>query len=532
MKHLNDIDKIFKDALDGRREPVPSDIWKAVDESINNKGGVTARNHTGFKSFIKLLGILIISSTLFVVYLSLTTKKITIKHTDPLATSPHAKSFNKIYPLDTSLQQLSKENLKSPVGGNINAWPGENKHTVTELRSYTKSFRQYDTVNLSGIHQKVNYSSATILPNGSDPLRQSATNNKNYVNRKSLRIREQNRSSYRKKNHSANGNETISHLIDDKSNGSLKWLSNSFNKLDSNVKKVQSDAPEKSALLASVSQQSIQRSTFELKLNDIHVPFIDANNYFNTLKKASVKLQPIHSISILPFGSLNFSYRHLVDGKRQGGRGLDKDDVKKSEGHGSSFSAGILVNYGLNNDFFIQSGLVFSNVETNIKAGKLYARGDNNGRTRYVLTSSSGYSYLSSRAGNVLTPGDSITINASSSVISYIGLPVSINYAWQRDRFVLNPEAGLSVNFLTQSRSLINIGTSSNQYTEKTSITGLKKVYLDGLFGIGIQYKITPGLSLQLRPLVRLGLTTINDETPVRTFQNYLNLETGLKIKL
>ncbi len=484
MKQLNDIDKLFKDALDGRRETVPPDIWKAVDEGINRKLDISKVNYNKVTKLIKLFGALIFLSSIFFVYRSMIDEA--IKHTTNTVKllSSHSSVKN------TTANKLSKE-------------PSNRKPKLIVVDS------------AEARHQKTGHSRTSLFT----PNKYRPSENKNSIDG-SMADRELFIKSGKNEN-------SVNSLYAEKQDRSLATASFAGKKKDSIGNGL------KGAWLPDViSWSTIQPLPFVYKVKGVQPPADNTLNPSLMDNINTVKLHASHKISIEPFGSINYSHRNLVEGKRQGGRGFNKEEVGKSEEPGSSFSVGVLINYGLKKDLFLQSGLGFSSVKTTSKAGKIYARADDNGRTKYELISSSGYSFFSNHTGISLNPGDSIAINGSSSAINYINLPLSINYALNRGKFALNPGLGLSANFLTHSRTSISVGTSFNHYLEKTTVSGLNNIYLDGLFGLGIEYKLTPKLSLEIKPLVRLGLTPINDETPVRTFQNYVNLEAGMKIKL
>ncbi|MFL5741014.1 MAG: hypothetical protein ACJ75B_12405, partial [Flavisolibacter sp.] len=65
-----------------------------------------------------------------------------------------------------------------------------------------------------------------------------------------------------------------------------------------------------------------------------------------------------------------------------------------------------------------------------------------------------------------------------------------------------------------------------------SSITGLKPTYADLQLAFGIEYSLNKKISASLRPNARLGLTSINQETPVKFYQNFLSLEAGIHLKL
>jgi len=192
----------------------------------------------------------------------------------------------------------------------------------------------------------------------------------------------------------------------------------------------------------------------------------------------------------------------------------------------------LLVNYGVSKHILLQSGIVFSSAKTSIAPKIIYARADNSGHARYELNCSPGYAYYTPKTGSLPAVGDSVRIMGSSASVSYLGIPVSFQYVMKAGRFLFKPGAGLSLNFLTSNNSSTNFGFSTGNSKENTSIDGLRKAYLDGSLGMGIEYMISRKVSVGVRPLVRWAITSINKNTPVRTYQNFTSLETGMRINL
>lgn len=521
MNQLNDIDKIFKDALDGRREAVSSDIWKTVDNSLNRKSDARMKTkYNRLKGLLKIFGTFIFLSAIYLVYLSPTKESAVKKQRSVFA--PGLRSFE-TNPTST----FSKIPKGHSFEQDKNLSPTDN--LLAERLLIPQNLTENKIGSLPGHRQKINYPGAAIVSVTTPTRLQSS-----FTKGKRLSPDKANTGSdYISHNRKT---ATFNRHTDNQPNRSLLSKYASATKKERIAKTIRVDALLKENPVPSLFADSIQPVPFNDRFEGIKVLSVNTQHPLS-LQSSLFQRQPhkigtSHAISITPFGSINYSFRHLVDEKRLAGRGFDKDDAERSEQRGSSSSAGILVDYGLRKNFFLQTGLVFSSVETKTTAGKIFARPDNNGRTKYEFVSALGYSYLESQSAALPNAGDSISVSGSRSIIDYVSLPLSINYAWQYGKFLLKPGIGLSVNFLTHNRSSIGFSNSAGQHTEITAIAGLNNIYLDGLFGLGVEYKLTQKLSLEIRPLARFGLTAINNETPVRTFQNYLNLGAGLKIKL
>ena len=63
-------------------------------------------------------------------------------------------------------------------------------------------------------------------------------------------------------------------------------------------------------------------------------------------------------------------------------------------------------------------------------------------------------------------------------------------------------------------------------------IIGLRKFYLNGMAGVGLDYNFYKNLSADFSPTFRFALNPINDEVPVKSFPNSLGFSLGLKLRL
>ena len=84
------------------------------------------------------------------------------------------------------------------------------------------------------------------------------------------------------------------------------------------------------------------------------------------------------------------------------------------------------------------------------------------------------------------------------------------------------------MNILISSNATTNLSNSTIKEITSNSITGLKNNYLDGSIALGVEYGVTKKISVWMQPTARLALTPINQQTPVRSYPNYLGLEVGL----
>ena len=73
---------------------------------------------------------------------------------------------------------------------------------------------------------------------------------------------------------------------------------------------------------------------------------------------------------------------------------------------------------------------------------------------------------------------------------------------------------------------------NDNEMETAVKIIGLKKFYLSGMAGVGLDYNFYKNLSADFSPTFRFALNPINRGIPVKSFPNSFGFSMGLKLKL
>ena len=110
---------------------------------------------------------------------------------------------------------------------------------------------------------------------------------------------------------------------------------------------------------------------------------------------------------------------------------------------------------------------------------------------------------------------------------------MTLKYNATAGAFSLNPGLGIAFNFLTKSEiETVIKGAYGDEKISLSHIDGLNSMYVNSAISLGINYVISKNLSVSLTPAARFALTSINKNTPVKTFINSYGLAAGLAIKL
>jgi hypothetical protein len=487
---LHDIDDLFRNGLEGHEEDVPSAVWQAVSNDLDKKqASYYKQKYRRLKRAAWLLLLLCVSGGAYVVFHTVHDNKPTVMKEQPEAHAPAA-------PLSVGKEQNKTVDEKKA---------GRVDEPVTQEEDLT--VENNSTVNESVISLRKQQTKAGT----SDP-KEYASVNKDFVFRSSSTL----------------GNKQDNHSF------LLEKSVSQKNRLNSNR-----DNPEQPSSFAAPEKFLLDFSPFPVKEFKLPVtnpePLTGMPLFILPQQKkgSALKTKSTHGFSLSAFAAPNISFDRLEDDDHLAGPGRNRGDAHRYEQENISFSGGLLLNYELTKNLSLQSGVSVLSSSTSIAPKTVYAEADNNGHTHYELHCSSGYVYISPKTGVQPAAGDSAITSGTTSKLTYVSIPAAISYRIPAGRFSLLPTIGFGVNILTSGKAKTNLSNgTSDEGTTTTSISGLKPSYVDGHLGFGIEYGLNQKLSIGIRPNARLALTPINRETPVKSYQNFLSVEAGVRVRL
>jgi len=249
-------------------------------------------------------------------------------------------------------------------------------------------------------------------------------------------------------------------------------------------------------------------------------------------KKKIIKTQKISQFDVIGFFSPEISFSRMHDNHSRNQNGNTRDAENKETGT-FSYTTGALIEYKTGRNWSWQSGFTISTTNTDIDPSTLYAKADNTGIVKYQINTSSGSCFILPSFSNNPNVGDSIFSRSTTNTLQYVGIPLSVKYSVNQGKFTLNAMTGISPNFLTQGKITTEVEKGNdNEMETAVKIIGLKKFYLCGMAGVGLDYNFYKNLSADFSPTFRFALSPINDEVPVKSFPNSLGFYLGLKLKL
>ncbi len=197
-----------------------------------------------------------------------------------------------------------------------------------------------------------------------------------------------------------------------------------------------------------------------------------------------------------------------------------------------NMSIGISTSYAITKKVTIRSGLNNVNLGYNINDVTLFetiGRSSNSSALKNVNTNSDRISIVSStNLGTNAVPGI-VTTNASiNQNLRFIELPVEIQYALSNKKLGVNLIGGFSSFFLNSSKVFYEETNGSRTILGKAN--NLNNLSYSANFGLGLDYKISKRLNLNLEPIFKYQFNTFNN-----TFGNFtpffIGVYTGVSVK-
>lgn len=507
---LHDIDDLFRDGLEGHEEEVPQSVWQGVSNDLDKRqASFYKRKYFRLRRIALAFLFLFFISAGYFIFETLNEKRKTSGKgkvdVTMQTTKQHEKGTIQNSPLDKK-NAVHEEPEQSIDDDTINNKPVSSLPSLTE-KDLEKGEKK------EPVREAI--SDNTVLPTN----KEIADKTNNHLKNKNERSR-----SVRLRSRVLDG-------IKIKHSRSAETMTDKQNKPNTNKPVIN---PETASI------PSLPLAYFPLleqshNLPEIMLPDFGQNQLLSLpqdkLSKAA-KTGKANRFSVSAFVAPNFSFDRLEDDGRLAGPGRNRRDAHRDEKENISFSAGLLLNYDVSKNWRLQTGIGFSTSSASVAPKTVYALTDNNGHTHYELHCSSGYVYLSPKDGAPPAPGDSAQTLGTRFKLSYVNIPVLVSYQVNKGRFTLLPTIGAGFNILTSNNTTTSLMKGAASESTSANISGLKPGYVDGYIGLGIEYGLARKLSIGLRPKARIAFTSINQQTPVRSYENSFSVEAGVRIKL
>jgi len=206
-----------------------------------------------------------------------------------------------------------------------------------------------------------------------------------------------------------------------------------------------------------------------------------------------------------------------------------ENTIKLGEKQTFSFTAGVKAEYQISSRFSINVGIAYHTFNFNINPYCIYAQKQSGGDIGYALPTSSGivdcpyYGYAK--------VGDSLKMSATSSR-TYLEIPIHVKYfAIRNNKFKFYLTAGVEANFTLGEETYMywqEYGWNVNGAATVTSTNGSESMYFSYFFGLGAEYKIGKHFSLYAEPGMHEAITPIDNNIEVVSYPRLISATAGL----
>lgn len=126
---------------------------------------------------------------------------------------------------------------------------------------------------------------------------------------------------------------------------------------------------------------------------------------------------------------------------------------------------------------------------------------------------------------------DTLILSSSSRAqMAYISVPITARYMFiSKEKLSAYAISGITLDFLTGQHLSMDFSSNGSTTTvEQNSINGLRKMNSAFIAGLGLQYNIYKGLSLNFEPSLRMSYLSINEKLPVNVYPYSFSIVGGL----
>jgi hypothetical protein len=520
-ENLHDIDKLFRDSLEGHEELPSEKVWDALDNNLDKSNVIQIkRKYNNLKRLAVALLLLLLGTIIYEIQSKKTGKEIIANNNAAGKANPNGANKK-------NGQQRSSTVTRSNASNSINS-SNAGKDSLNNTVQQAAQDSGINTTVRPGRKSSQQPKNDAAVVNNSDRKKES----KDVVENTLADNNEANKSQVKR----ASGHKTTITVRKGKVEGEP---------VDANNTAVQNGGGNTTAtnnelikLLGNPAEKINSRLQKDnnAAINSKRVsPDTDLSK--NTAKNKSLKNPKPFHFNVTAFYSPQFSFNRLEDDHRDPGpqgpqQGNGREEIKRDEPYERSSSLGVLFEIPLGKKLSLQSGVTYLNKTISIEPKEIYARLDNDGKIKYRFDCSSGYTYISPKSGTTPAVGDSVNAAASTNTLQYVGVPFGVNYSFTLGKFNIIPSIGTTANILVKQKIETElIQGSAKEKQTINNIEGMKPVYFNAYTGVALEYNVSKRIAVNVRPSGNFALSSINKNAAVKSYPNSFGLGAGIKIK-
>lgn len=269
--------------------------------------------------------------------------------------------------------------------------------------------------------------------------------------------------------------------------------------------------------------------------NEVSNPLINSNPKNNsTIEEAIAESKKEDEATNLNKWSVGTNAAPIYFSSLGKGSSLDAQFNENSKSGEVTMSYGVSASYALNKKLSVRSGINKVNIgynTNNVIVFESIGLSSNSRALKNVDSNNSGenFSLISGESvSNLINDPFIKTTNTSvNQSLGFIEIPLEIEYALINKKFGFNIIGGFSSFILSNNELFSEFNGNRTRIGEATN---LNKVSYSANFGLGLNYKITKKLDLNLEPLFKYQINTFNNTSG--NFKPYfIGVYTGIGLK-
>jgi hypothetical protein len=504
-KNLQNIEDLFKKGLEGNEESPSEEVWNTIDQSLEKASSLRFRKkYYTLRWATAFLAVGLAAMSIYLLKNESQKQNAVKAKTENLLTSepPSAKSPSENTGTPPAIIEETPAEEKSPE----EKTPATEKQQINQLET-----GKSDSQQLGMAKSNLNSETAIVAHNTVPPVNENNTEPQQSPEQAK---------SFNKKMAQADNKRRSSDLSLNNKPGSNQ--SESVSPSENHV------LPSPSVTFDAHELSSLNRNQ-DLKDASTLSPY---SSPAKTMKRTPIHIAARPRFYATVFYSPNIPFSHLRDEEHGYGNPFSRELERKEKGS-YSYSFGVAVEYRMNNQLAVESGLNLSTIKMHLEPEKIFAERDNQGSVKYQINTSSGKAYTLPSFSTNPQIGDSLFTKNINHSLQYTGIPLAAKYYISNKRLSVNVLAGVSINILSHGKISTDVNRGNETEHENIhEIHGLKPVYFSGLAGLGLSYNIYGSYSLTFSPAIDFAIEPINKDVPVNSYPGTLNFQFGLKTRL
>lgn len=528
-KNLHNIDKLFKDGIEGHTDQPDDFVWNNLDQQLDKQ-----EMHLAQKKNILLKRSMLALAALFIIALILLVQQ----YRKPVELKPSSDTAA----VTNGQQQPVSDEVQQKSGASA----GDKKQTIKAEQKISPEATTENHLNNTNDQPVLKQQPSTVTPVPTKAATEPAIVTEQKVNR-------ENKLSLKKEQLQKNKAIKESLALNKKGKPVLPGDETIAQQKENNQPQEKKTSAIKQELIGkeqvvpvSIVEKNIQytEAAFVKEFRPGTLPAVSPQLFNQSLLERNTatpvvitkkKIKP--GFSVAAFYTPERLTTHVETGEKEH-REDDKDAIREGEQVKYAGSFGVQVQYRFNQRWSVLSGVSYSKTTSVILPRNIYARPERRpgapqgGDLKYKLNCTAGYVYISPKSATTPAFGDSIQASQSTNTLEYFGVPLGIKYSYQKGKFAVNAVTSLNMNILSNGKLQATTVEQSVKTLSNVKIEGLKPVYFSGMIGLGVEYFLTQRISVFATPVKTFSLSSINKNTPADTKRGSFGLQTGISIKL